>query len=153
MKKFKFVFASVLELKRRQEKKTLAALAESQMRFKLEVEKKQILQRTLQEALIRREAFAHGVEANPISIMHTEQDFIVGTKQRLIGADQAILRARRNLEKTLRTYLLAKKETRSIESLYEKAYQEFRRALVKREMKEEQDLSIMRARFNSGGIF
>ena len=51
------------------------------------------------------------------------------------------------MEKALRTYLAARRQTRMIEILEERAYSQFRRDLAKRELKEQDELVVLRARF------
>jgi flagellar export protein FliJ len=98
----------------------------------------------LSDALERREKL--GIEAIGIDAFQLEQNFIFGTKQRIVQQDQALVRASRGVEKALRAYLHARRQTRTIEMLREKQYQEFRKALTKKEQKELDELSVMRAR-------
>ena len=98
----------------------------------------------LRASLERREQL--GQQPVSISSFQSEQAFITGTKQWIIRADQAILRASRGVEKALRTYLIAKRQTRMIEILYDKEYVDYRKQLAKKEQKDLDDLMIMRAR-------
>jgi len=75
-----------------------------------------------------------------------EQDFITGTKQRILHAERDIARATRVVEKALRIYLHARRQTKMLELVYEKEYKEFRRAQAKREQKLLDDMVIMRDR-------
>lgn len=110
-----------------------------------------MLEEELQNALIRRQAL--GAEsAAPASAFRIENDYIVGTRQRIVQAEQGILRARRGVEKALRSYLAAKRQTRTIEILKEKASAEFRKEQGRREQRELDDLSVMRARFREEAI-
>ena len=54
----------------------------------------------------------------------------------------AIFRASKNVEKALRAFLFARRQTRMIESLREKAFAEFKRDLAKKEQKQLDDLTI-----------
>ena len=62
----------------------------------------------------------------------------------MIRQDQAIVRASRSVEKALRAYLTARRQTRMIETLREKDYQEFKKMVAKKEQKELDELSAMR---------
>ena len=67
----------------------------------------------LERALVRRETLAdRPIGANAF---HLEENFITGTRQRIIRQDQAIVRATRSVEKALRSYLLARRQTRAME--------------------------------------
>jgi flagellar export protein FliJ len=98
----------------------------------------------LAEALVRRENLGQ----KPVGIVafKTEQDFIVGTKQRALQADQRILRARRSVEKALRTYMAARQQTRMVEVLREKAFADWRKEQAKKEQRQLDELYVMRAR-------
>lgn len=144
MKKFRFQFETVLNVRKNREKDALAALGAAQRAYQQELSNKHALQLVLQVALDRRENL--GREATPALSFQLEQAFINGTKQRIIRADQAIVRASRAVEKALRGYLGARRQTRMIEMLEEKAYSDFRRELARRERKELDELIVMRAR-------
>ena len=87
-----------------------------------------------------------------IANFKVEEDFILGTKQRIIQADHVIDRAKRGVEKALRAYLFFRRQTRMIEILQEKAYQEFRKKVARREQKEIDDLVIMRFRMEAENL-
>lgn len=142
--KFKFRLEIVLNLRKTREQEALRLLAQSQRIYQHELAKKAKLNFELSDALVRREGL--GIEAIGIDAFQLEQNFIVGTKQRIIQQTQAVVRASRGVEKCLRAYLVAKRQTRTIEILREKQYKEFKKALAKREQKELDDLSVMRAR-------
>lgn len=145
MKKFEFKLAPVLKIRKSREEIALRDLARAQRAYQAEIAKKAALQRQLAESLARREQL--GQEPVTPNAFRTEQDFINGTKHRIIIADQCIVRASKGVEKALRAYLHARRQTRMIEVLYEKAYSEHRKARMKYEAKQIDDLSIMRARF------
>jgi flagellar FliJ protein len=144
MKKFRFRFETVLDVRRKREQDALVALGSAQRAYQHEVANKVNLQRDLQLSLERRESL--GRQSTPIQTFLTEQDFITGTKQRLIKADHAILRASRVVEKALRAYLNARKQTRMIEALEEKDRREFRLEQSRKEQKLMDEMVIMRSR-------
>jgi len=144
MRKFQFRFTTILNVRKRSEEAMLQNLAVAQRAFQAERQKKIKLLQELETALIRRESLAQ--IATGIVAYRTEQDFIVGTKSRIVWADQAILRATRGVEKALRGYLGARRQTRTIELIREKDFLEFKKALIKREQKELDELMIMRNR-------
>jgi flagellar export protein FliJ len=144
MKKFLFKFATVLEVRKSREREALVALGGAQRAYQQAQNEKLELQNTLHDSLVRRENL--GQDATPILSFHLEQNYIVGTKQRIIKADQAIVRASRGVEKALRAYLLARKQTRMIEVLEDKARAEFRAESNRHERKQQDELATMRAR-------
>jgi flagellar export protein FliJ len=119
MAKFKFRLQTVLEHRKRREDDLLAALAKSQRALQFEKDAKSGFESSLAQALARRESL--GETATGIQAFITENDFIIGLKQRILRAEQGILRANRGVEKALRAYLFAKRQTRMIEMLREKA--------------------------------
>ena len=144
MKKFKFQFATVLKIRQTREEEALRSLADAQRVYQAELARKSKLISTLSDALVRREGL--GVVSIGIDAFQLEQFFIVGTKQRIIQQDQALVRASRGVEKALRAYLHARRQTRMIELLREKQIKEFKKALEKKEQKELDELSVMRMR-------
>src|SRR5258708_4564994 len=131
MNKFKFKLETVLQFRRTREEEALRALAQAQRIYQAELAKKAKLLFDLSEALGRRESL--GIVAIGIDAFQLEQNFIGGTKQRIVQQNQALVRASRGVEKNLRAYLFAKRQTRMIEILREKQYKEFRKALSKKE--------------------
>lgn len=119
-------------------------LAEAQQKLIAGKEIKFKLVETLNQSLIRRENL--GNEPIPSSVFKVENDFIVGLKQRIIQADQAILRATRAVEKSLRTFLQARRQTRTLEILREKEHAEFKKDLIKQENKKLDELYTTRFR-------
>ncbi|MEK6705088.1 MAG: hypothetical protein AABZ06_04820, partial [Bdellovibrionota bacterium] len=92
--------------------------------------------------LLRRENL--GKEPVGIIPFKLENDFITGTKQRLQKTENLIIKAKKGVEKAIRAYLAARKQTLIIEKLYEKALGEFKKQLGKRHEKEMNDLFLMR---------
>ncbi|HAR41894.1 MAG TPA: flagellar export protein FliJ [Bdellovibrionales bacterium] len=144
MAKFKFKFETILKLRKNREEDALRNLGAAQSAYQAEVARKAQLQKELENALIRRE----NMGASPMTILpfQMEQDFITGTKQRILHAERDIARATRVVEKALRIYLHARRQTKMLELVYEKEYKEFRRAQAKREQKLLDDMVIMRDR-------
>lgn len=122
----------------------MRALAEAQRAFQAAVERKLTLQSRLADALARREAL--GAVPTSVTAFLLENDFITGTKHRIVQSEQGIFRARKGVEKALRGYLLARRQTRVIEKLRENAYAEYRRERARREQRELDDLTLMRER-------
>lgn len=123
-------------------------LAVAQQIYQQELAQKAALELQLADALARRENL--GSTPVLIAAFLTEQDFITGTKQRIIQSQQAISRASRGVEKGLRAYLQARRQAKMMESLYDKDYAEFRREKARKEQRIAEDLATMRARFVSG---
>lgn len=147
MRKFKFRLATVLSHRQRLEDEALRVLAQSQRKYQEDLAKKAQLLSDLSSALNRRETL--GIDPIGIREFQLEQLNITGIKQRIIQQDQALVRASRAVEKSLRAYLAAKRQTRTIERLREKDLAEFKRALNKKEQKELDELTVMRARFKN----
>ena len=146
MKKFSFKFEAVLKQRKIREEDALRALGDAQRAYQEEVSAKSSLLSILDRSLRRREEL--GGDAVPVLAFQLEEDYIRGTKQRLVRADQAILRASKAVEKALRAYLNARKQSRTIEILREKAYEQYRREKAKLEQKRQDDLTVMRTRLN-----
>lgn len=144
MKKFRFQFETLERVRRSREDEALRLLSIAQGIFKAAQDHKARLQGGLSASLVRRENLAD--QTIGVLSFQLENDFISGTKQRIIQADQAILRAKRGVEKALRIYLQSRRQTRMIEMLREKAFAEFKIARNKYEQKQSDDLSVMRAR-------
>jgi flagellar protein FliJ len=142
-KKFRFKLQTVENLRKREEDFALKGLADSQKRFQALVDKKSALFRELETNLRRREDLSGSSQ-----IIHSFQlhnDYIIGCKVRIFQTDQLIFKARKQVEKALREYLNAKRKTRALELLREKAFLEFKKELRVKEQKELEDLYTMRA--------
>jgi flagellar FliJ protein len=144
MPKFRFRLDSILKLRKSREDEALRALGAAQRAFQECVAAKAKLLGELEQSLLRREAL--GARATSIDAFKLEQSFIDGTKQRIARSDHAILRAGKQVEKALRAYLTARKQSRMLETLREKDYQEFRKAMAKREARRQDDFTVMRYR-------
>jgi flagellar export protein FliJ len=146
MRKFRFKFDTLLKQRKSREETAMRQLAEAQRVYQLGLATKAELQKDLEKSLVRREMLGQ----SPVSITEflMEQDYIVGTKQRIIQAQQGIVRATRGVEKALRTYLDCRRQTKMMETLYEKHYEEFKREIAKKEAKRIEDFAVMRSRLN-----
>ena len=144
MKKFNFRFTAVLEFRIKRERDALQNLAMRQIVYRNELDRKSKLLSNLESSLIRRENL--GNHPLQINAYHIEQNYIIGTKQRMIQCDQAILRAKKEMEKSLQIYLSAKKQTKSIELLKEQVHQQYKKERSRLEQKEQDDLATMRSR-------
>lgn len=144
MKRFRFQFETVLKARKSREEDMLRALGAAQQAYQSELRAKGALLSDLDLSLKRRETL--GIEPVGPLAFRLEEDFISGQKQRLTRADQAILRASRGVEKALRGYLHARRQTRMIEVLREKAFEEYKKARAKTEQKQLDDMIVMRAR-------
>jgi flagellar export protein FliJ len=151
MRRFRFQFEALATVRKRAEDQAMRSLGAAQRAFQAAQDYKRMLLRDLEMSLIRRENLGSHPDGDGSSSSGTdfqlETSYITGIKQRIIQSDQAILRAQRSVEKALRTYLHARKQTRMIETLREKAYAEFKKARAKQEQKDLDDLNVMRARF------
>jgi flagellar export protein FliJ len=135
-----------LKIRQTREEEMLRALGAAQRAYQLELSEKATILSELDQALNRREKL--GNEAVAINAFQIEQNYITGTKQRIIRQDQAIVRASRTVEKTLRAYLFTRRQTRMIEILREKDFKEFKKSIAKKEQKELDELSVMRSLLN-----
>jgi flagellar export protein FliJ len=145
MKKFKFKFEPILVLRKNTEELILKELAAAQMAYRMEIEAKNSLEKQLEDSLQRRENL--GQEPTKIESFHIEQNFIMGTKQRIIIAKQAILRASKKVEKVMKRYLEARKKTQQMEKLKERYFDQFKVERRDYENKQLDDLMIMRSEF------
>jgi flagellar export protein FliJ len=144
MKKFRFKFEVVLQVRKTQEQEALRLLSVAQKKYQEALELKQHWLNEQKKSLQRRETL--GSQEIQISAVHGEQDYLRGVKQRIIQSDQGIMRASRGVEKALRAYLVARKQSRAIETLQEQALAEYRKDRTKHEQKEMDDLMVMRNR-------
>ncbi len=142
MKRFRFPLESLLQARRLSEAEASRGLAEAQKKLQIEIEIKRALQSQLDQSLNERSDM--GRFPTPASGFQFVQNYIIGTKQRIMKSDQAIFRANRGVEKAMRLYLQAKRLTRMIETLKDRALADFKFGLKKAEQKEQDELTIMR---------
>jgi flagellar export protein FliJ len=140
----------VLQVRKNREKEALAALGAAQRVYQQAQGRKFALQERLKQSLVDRERLSDAL-VSPISFQ-VENDFISGTKQRIIQADQAIVRASRGVEKALRAYLAARRQSRMIEVIEEKDFADFKRDAARKEQKSMDELVVMRARLREEEI-
>lgn len=141
-KKFRFKLVVVQDLRKREEDLALKKLAETQNKFQSLVTKKSNLFKQLEETLLKRENLSNQDQNIHSFLLHN--DFIIGCKVRIFQMDQVITKARKNVEKALREYIIAKRKTRALETLYEKAFAEYKKELSKKEQKDNEDLYTVR---------
>ncbi len=144
MKKFNFKFTSVEKVRKTREDEALRGLGAAQRAYQEALAYQQSFENDLKTALGRRELL--GSEPTAQAAFVLEDNFIQGTKQRIIRAGQGVTRAKRGLEKAMRFYLHARTQTRTVEVLKEKAAEEFRKGLIKHDQKQTDDLVTMRSR-------
>ncbi len=145
MKKFKFKFDSILMLRKNKEELILRELVSAQAAYRKTIDEKIKLEKALSDSLLRRERLAQ--DPVKIDVFHIEQNFINGTKQRIIGAQKTVLRAAKKVEKIMQSYLSARKQTQQMETLKDRYFEKFKEDLRNYENKQQDDLSIMRSRF------
>lgn len=147
MKRFRFKLAAVLGIRKNREDDALRSLGAAQRAYQEEISKKAQMVSDLSEALDRREFL--GVEPVGALAFKLEEDFIQGTKYRITRADRDIVRASRVVEKALRVYLQARRQTRMLEILNEKERAEFLKQRAKLEQRNLDDMMIMRERLKT----
>src|SRR4051794_2050495 len=103
MEKFSFKYQTVLQVRRIREKEALRELGGSQKKYQEELERKSELLSSLDVAFQEREALDR--KPTVATEYFSSEQFIRGLKHRIVHADQAILKARRNVEKAMRSYL------------------------------------------------
>lgn len=143
MKKFKFRFQAVEELRIRKEEEAMRAFAEAQELFRAEVGRRNELLGQLEGSMLRRESLAN--EPTLPANFALEEGFIAGTKQRIIQQEQAIYRAARRVRKAHQEFLAARRERMVIEKLRERELEEYKKAAAKKEQKELDELYVTRA--------
>jgi flagellar export protein FliJ len=144
MKKFEFKLSTVLKVRKKKEEEALMDLVSSRQAYQNEIDRRDSLIVALKESLKRREKL--GKDPTFISEFKMEQDYITGTKQRIIQVEQSISRAKRTMEKFIGVYLQSKKQYKIIETLRDKAFHEYKIAYEKHLQKESDDFMIMRER-------
>ncbi len=142
-KRFRFRLEAVERVRKAKEQETLRALALAQAKYQDALNAKRKILEDNDRALARREALA-GVP-QPVLAYQMENEFIAGNRVRIVHSDQAIFRARKFVEKALREVIAAKRALRAIEVLREKAYEEFKTALRKREQKQLEEVYATRS--------
>lgn len=144
MKKFNFQFETLERVRKSREEEAQRSLGGAQRALRAAIDHKEKLSSDLQAILLHREQLSQ----KPILAAAFQLDtaFIDGQKIRIIQQESVIARARRAVEKALRTYLAARRQTRMIEVLKEKALSEFKIERIRFEQKNLDDLTVMRER-------
>jgi flagellar export protein FliJ len=150
MKKFQFKYHAVLKERQIKEKFALELLADAQHAYQTEVEQKLKLIETLEKSQTRKENL--GRTPVQIQAFQAEQDFITGTKQKILQSDQKIFKAQKNIDRAMKQYIHAKRRTEIIEELKEKSYQEYRKERNRFEQKQLDDSLVMRAHLKEGPL-
>lgn len=143
MKSFQFRLATLLQLRKREEERCLKALAAAQKIFQIEMEKRAKLMQALEDALTRREKLSEQTGAP--EAYRIENDFIVGTKVRIIQATTLANRAHKASQKAMQTYLAARRQTMVLQKLEEKERLAHKALASKRDQRKSDELSSIRA--------
>jgi flagellar FliJ protein len=150
MAKFTFKLDAVEKFKIQKEQKMLEELGISQRNYQKKIaEKKELLAKKQESFVKKNELLSRDASINEIRL---QEEYIIGLKQQIIRADQAIIRSRRFLDQDMRKYIAARKERMMIDRLKEKAFEEFKWEQSRLEQKKLDDLITMRARLNHGPI-
>ena len=145
MAKFKFRLAAVLKLRKTREEESLRVLGAAQRAYQEELTRKLKLVGDLKDSLTRREELGSQPNRSIGALsFQLEDDFIEGQKYRIVRQDRIIVRASKVVEKALRAYLFAKRQSLMIEKISEREHLAFKREQSKREQKQQDDFSIMR---------
>lgn len=147
MKRFRFRFETVLDVRKKLEDEALKVLASTQRDRAIALQRKEDLLNEIASAYRRLEAFGDSRSSSEgVEPFRLERDFIAGSKARVVQADQAILRAHRAVERAMRGYLNARRSTRTIEILREKDLEAYKKDRNAAENKEQSELTVMRHR-------
>ncbi len=149
MGKFRFRLQTVLEQRKRAEDDALRVVASAQRKLAEARAKKAAFEAALLASCKRRELL--GETETSVENFHVEQAFIDGTKQRLIQADHHIGVAQRGVDKAMRGFLATRRATRQIEVIEEKDRLAHRAESKKKELRAQDELSVLRARFKNQG--
>jgi len=134
MKKFKFRYQNISDLRDRQEKKALSEFAQAQKAYRAELEKKATLLENLNKAIQERENLSKlKSEINQYQII---QKFIDGQKVRILQQDQAIFRTGKILEKKYELFLNSRKNKKIMDKLHERELEKHKELEKKHEAKE-----------------
>ncbi len=145
MKGFVFKFESLEKVRKIREDEALLGLARAQTALVQARQKKQELEQCIIDSYERKEKNS-GSDIPPSQIA-IEAEFVLGTKVRILHAERFILKSERAVEKSLRTYLSARRQTRMIEILRERAISNFKTESQKKDQRRTDDLMLMRHTF------
>ncbi|MEK7690655.1 MAG: hypothetical protein AAB425_06515 [Bdellovibrionota bacterium] len=142
MKKFEFKFETVIRVRKIHEESALRGVAAARRAYQLNIEEKVQKQEALAKAFIQREEIADfNSHRADFQIM---DDFIQGTRHRILQIEMRILRSYKALEKAMRAFRDARRATMVVEKLKERAFAEHRDARRKAQIKEWDDQMVMR---------
>ncbi len=141
MNKFKFKLEPVLKFKKLKEEESLRKLAIAQKKLQQLI----MENRNLISILTIYTEKKQGSQVDILKIK-IEENYVIGVKQRIVQSNQAISKAKREVDKTIISFLLSQKDRKKLEMLYEKDYREYRKQLDKVEQKRIDDLMLMRFR-------
>jgi flagellar export protein FliJ len=125
------------------EDEALRLLGTAQRAHRDAIARKEKLLSDREASLLRRELLGSQITHAPAFV--TEELYLAGLKQKVMQADHAVTRAARGVEKALQAYLHAKRQLMIIEKLKERDLQSFKLSEAKRELKEMNDLYVMRS--------
>jgi flagellar FliJ protein len=144
MAKFKFQLEAVEKIRTQAEQKALEALSVQQRNYQEKVgAKNDLLKKKSSAFSAKNEMLSRDSSVNEIRL---QEEHITGLNYQLVRADQAIVRARRFLEQSMREYIKARRERQMIDRLKEKAKEEFKKNQNRLEQKQLDDLVTMRTR-------
>jgi hypothetical protein len=100
MRKFTFKLDTVQKVRKSKENNQLKLVAEAQQHLKERIDTKIQLQNANEEAALRREKL--GTQENFLVQDYAIEDlFIRGNKQRIVGVDQSIFRAKKRVDQAM----------------------------------------------------
>lgn len=146
MAKFKFQLEAVEKVRIQAEEKALETMSIQQKIYQEKINyKKELIAKKSNAFLAKNEMLTRDSNVNEIRL---QEEYISGINQRLLRADQAIVRARRFLEQAMREYIKARKERKMVDRIKEKAVETFKINQNRLEQKNIDDLISMRSRLN-----
>lgn len=144
MKKFKFKLEVVLGERKRVENLKLREYSLALQIMQKMIAEKSAMEKRLAEAIDEATKLNELPENNIGQIMAIDS-FIKSLKIRLGWKRQEIERGNKLTERTRLEYVKASQKTKTLEKLKEKKIEEFKEVLHKRELKQMDDIYIMRA--------
>ena len=143
MRRFKFRFEAVEKIRHNREQQVLRLFGSAMRDLERAKSYKQNLVNKLERAKEERESLSSR-PARPADFALVDQ-YVVGTKARIIQSNNAIARAEKALEKARRVYLFARQQLKAIELLRERHHLEWKREVAKIEQKRVEDVVNSRA--------
>ena len=146
MKKFKFRLETVLNERKKNENIKLRDWTLAQRILQTLANQKIQFEKRLNEACSEATQLAE-LPINSSAEFYTIDNFIKGIKLLIQWKEQEIERATKLTQKKYSEYVQASQKRKILEKLKEKRTEEFKKAIHKKELKELDDLYIMRAHF------